>query len=162
MSDHICTIEDPAMPFLRLSMLSFDMVISSLPFFPGSNRLEVKEKITEMLGIESRKMWRCLGGPRIQDSEWQCNLHLYLFSHLPLPHGVKLLLFFAGWTDGRWFCSLRFRSGAGFQGVKRGDETFRSAYQRHAEVRRTSSGPWTLRHLIFINFCPQKGGDYKP
>ena len=56
MSDHICTIEDPAMPFLRLSMLSFDMVISSLPFFPGSNRLEVKENITEMLGIESSKM----------------------------------------------------------------------------------------------------------
>jgi len=51
MSDHICTIEDPAMPFLRLSMLSFDMVISSLPFFPGSNRLEVEEKITEMLGM---------------------------------------------------------------------------------------------------------------
>ena len=129
------------------------------PFFPGRTVLKLKKKSQKCLEC-SRKMWRCLGGPRIQDIEWQYNhLHLHLFSHLPLPHGVKLLPFLRrmdGWT---MIFFHGFRLGAGFQRVKRGDETFRSAYQRHAEVRRTSSGPWTLRHLMFINFCPQKGGE---
>lgn len=68
------------------------------PFFPGRTVLKLKKKSQKCLEC-SRKMWWCLGGPRIQDIEWQYNLHLYLFSHLPLPHGVKLLPFLS--QDGR-------------------------------------------------------------
>ena len=67
------------MPFLRLSMLSFDMVISSLPLLPGSNRLEATK-------FKKSRFFMVQRGPRIQNIELQSNSPSFLF-HL---HSLKL------------------------------------------------------------------------